>query len=152
MSTGPATSSGTEGWTAGVRLSAMRMEDTESPSDFVSELALDVGSIGEYLVNEVIRRQPEPFRRLLIETSFLDEVTGPLADAITGMTGCGDMLTDLARSNSFVIPLDAAQARTAQPVTGSLGRVPRPGAGIDPEDRGSVPRFLFIDVGLGDQG
>jgi LuxR family transcriptional regulator, maltose regulon positive regulatory protein len=101
----------TEGWTAGVRLSAMRMEDTESPSDFVSELALDVGSIGEYLVNEVIRRQPEPFRRLLIETSFLDEVTGPLADAITGMTGCGDMLTDLARSNSFVIPLDAAQAR-----------------------------------------
>jgi LuxR family transcriptional regulator, maltose regulon positive regulatory protein len=101
----------TEGWTAGVRLSAMRMEGTESPSDFVSELALDVGSIGEYLVNEVIRRQPEPFRRLLIETSFLDEVTGPLADAITGMTGCGDMLTDLARSNSFVIPLDAAQAR-----------------------------------------
>jgi len=101
----------TEGWTAGVRLSAMRMEDTESPSDFVSELALDVGSIGEYLVNEVIRCQPEPFRRLLIETSFLDELTGPLADAITGMTGCGDMLTDLARSNSFVIPLDVAQAR-----------------------------------------
>ena len=101
----------TEGWTAGVRLSAMRMEGTESPSDFVSELALDVGSIGEYLVNEVIRRQPEPCRRLLIETSFLDEVTGPLADAITGMTGCGDMLTDLARSNSFVIPLDTAQVR-----------------------------------------
>jgi LuxR family maltose regulon positive regulatory protein len=101
----------TEGWTAGVRLSAMRMEGTESPADFVSELALDVGSIGEYLVNEVIRRQPEPSRRLLIETSFLDEVTGPLADAITGMTGCGDMLTDLARSNSFVIPLDSAQAR-----------------------------------------
>ena len=101
----------TEGWTAGVRLSAMRMEGTESPSNFVSELALDAGSIGEYLVNEVIRRQPEPCRRLLIETSFLDEVTGPLADAITGMTGCGDMLTDLARSNSFVIPLDAAQVR-----------------------------------------
>ena len=70
-----------------------------------------MGSIGEYLVNEVIRRQPEPYRRLLIETSFLDEVTGPLADAITGMTGCGDMLTDLARSNSFVIPLDTAQVR-----------------------------------------
>ena len=101
----------TEGWTAGVRLSAMRMEGTESPSDFVSELALDVGSIGEYLVNEVIRRQPEPCRRLLLETSFLDEVTGPLADAITGMTGCEDMLTDLARNNSFVIPLDAAQVR-----------------------------------------
>jgi len=101
----------TEGWAAGVQLSAMRMEGTEYPADFVSELALDPGSIGEYLVNEVLRHQPEPQRRLLIETSFLPEVTGSLADAVTGMTGCGDMLTGLARENAFVIPLDAAQDR-----------------------------------------
>src|SRR5690242_12916076 len=101
----------TEGWAAGVRLSAMRMEGADDPADFVSELALDPGSIGEYLVDEVLRQQPEAQRRLLVETSFLDEVTGPLADAVTGMTGCGDMLADLARDNSFVIPLDAAQTR-----------------------------------------
>ncbi len=101
----------TEGWVAGVRLSAMRMAGTGYPADFVSELALDPGSIGEYLTNEVLHRLPEPQRRLLIETSFLEEVTGPLADAVTGMTGCGDMLANLARENSFVIPLDAAQER-----------------------------------------
>ncbi|HEY2281791.1 MAG TPA: LuxR C-terminal-related transcriptional regulator [Streptosporangiaceae bacterium] len=101
----------TEGWAAGVRLSAMRMEGTEYPADFVSELALDQGSIGEYLVDEVLRRLPESHRRLLVETSFLGEVTGPLADAVTGMTGCGDLLVQLARENSFVIPLDAAQTR-----------------------------------------
>ncbi len=101
----------TEGWATGVRLSAMRMEGTEYPEDFVSELALDPGSIGEYLVDEVLRQQPEAQRKLLIETSFLDEVTGPLADAVTGMDGCGEMLADLARENSFVIPLDAAQTR-----------------------------------------
>ena len=101
----------TEGWAAGVQLSAMRMEGTEYPADFVSELALDPGSIGEYLVNEVLRHQPEPQRKLLIETSFLNEVTGSLANAVTGMTGCGDMLTGLARENAFVIPLDAAQHR-----------------------------------------
>ena len=78
---------------------------------FVSELALDPGSIGEYLVNEVLREQPEPQRKLVIETSFLDEVTDRLADAVTGMTGCGEMLTGLARANAFVIPLDAAQHR-----------------------------------------
>jgi LuxR family maltose regulon positive regulatory protein len=89
----------------------MRMEGAEYPADFVSELALDPGSIGEYLVNEVLRHQPEPQRRLLIETSFLNEVTGPLADAVTGMTGCGDMLIGLARENAFVIPLDPAQHR-----------------------------------------
>jgi LuxR family maltose regulon positive regulatory protein len=100
----------TEGWAAGVRLSAMRMEGTDYPADFVSELALDRGSIGEYLVDEVLSHQPEPQQRLLVETSFLDEVTGPLADAVTGLSGCGEMLADLARDNSFVIPLDAAQA------------------------------------------
>ena len=101
----------TEGWAAGVRLSAMRMQGTEYPADFVSELALDPGSIGEYLVHEVLDRQREPQRRLLVETSFLEEVTGPLADAVTGMAGCGDMLADLARENAFVIPLDAAHER-----------------------------------------
>ena len=98
----------TEGWATGVRLSAMRMEGSEYPADFVSELALDPGSIGEYLIAEVLHRQPEAQCRLLVETSFLDEVTGPLADAVTGMTGCAEMLADLARDNSFVIPLDAA--------------------------------------------
>jgi LuxR family maltose regulon positive regulatory protein len=101
----------TEGWAAGVRLSAMRMEGTEHPASFVSQLALDPGSIGEYLVDEVLRRLAAPHRRLLIETSFLDEVSGPLADAVTGMTGCGDILADLARDNSFVIPLDPLQTR-----------------------------------------
>ena len=101
----------TEGWVAGVQLSAIRMEAAESPSDFVSELAMDTGSIGEYLVSEVLSQQPELQRTMLIQTSFLDEVTGPLADTVTGMTGCGDMLAGLARENSFVIPLDPAQER-----------------------------------------
>jgi LuxR family maltose regulon positive regulatory protein len=101
----------TEGWVAGLRLSAMRMEGSRNPGRFVSELALDQGSIGEYLMAEVLDRQPEPVRRMLAETSFLDEVTGPLAEAITGLEGCGDMLAELTRKNSFVVPLDAAQTR-----------------------------------------
>jgi len=101
----------TEGWAAGVRLSAMRMEGTERPGDFVSQLALDAGSIGEYLVDEVLQRLPDDHRRLLVETSFLAEVTGPLAGAVTGMTGCEDMLASLTRDNSFVIPLDPMRTR-----------------------------------------
>jgi len=101
----------TEGWVAGARLFAMRMENSEHPSRLVSELALGEGSIGEYLVAEVLDRQPEPVRRLLTETSLFDEVTGPLADAVTGMEGCADMLGALASSNSFVIPVDAARTR-----------------------------------------
>ena len=101
----------TEGWAAGVRLSAMRMEGAQDPGSFVTQLALDRGSIGEYLVDEVLRRQPERHRRLLVETSFLDEVTGPLADAVTGIAGSGEVLADLARANSFVIPVDPLHTR-----------------------------------------
>ena len=101
----------TEGWMAGVRLSAIRMEGTARPADFVAELALDHGSIGEYLIDEVLDRQPEQVRRLLIETSFLSEVTGGLAGAITGLDGCADTLDELAHSNSFVIPLDHTWTR-----------------------------------------
>lgn len=101
----------TEGWAAGLRLSAMRMEGSSHPARFVSELALGQGSIGEYLMAEVLDRQPDPVRRLLEETSFLDEVTGPLAEAVTGLTGCTGILAGLASTNSFVVPVDAAGTR-----------------------------------------
>ena len=103
--------SSTEGWAAGIRLSAMRMEGKARPGEFVSELAVDQGSIGEYLLEEVLADQPESVRRMLVQTSFLDEVTGPLASAVTGFDRCGEMLDELARSNSFVVRLDAVHTR-----------------------------------------
>jgi LuxR family maltose regulon positive regulatory protein len=101
----------TEGWAAGTRLSAMRMENTEYPALFVSEMALGQGSIGEYLMAEVLDHQPEPVRKVLIETSLFEEVTGPLADAVTGTRGCADILSGLAASNSFVTSVDATRTR-----------------------------------------
>lgn len=101
----------TEGWVAGIRLFALRMAGTERPSDFVAEFALDQGSVGEYLINEVLSQRPPAVRQLLIQTGFLDEVTGPLADAVTGLEGSAEILAELARSNSFVIPLDHARTR-----------------------------------------
>ncbi len=99
----------TEGWTAGIRLAAMRMEGMSAPAQFVAQFAVDRGSIGEYLMEEVLAQQPSEVRRLLVETSFLDVVSGPLADAVTGTTGSADVLRSLARTNSFVIPLDLTE-------------------------------------------
>jgi LuxR family maltose regulon positive regulatory protein len=96
----------TEGWAAGLRLSAMGMAGTRNPAQFVTQLALDQGSVGEYLIQEVLDRQPEVVRRLLIQTSFLSEVTGPLASAITGIENSGSLLAELSRTNSFVLRLD----------------------------------------------
>jgi LuxR family transcriptional regulator, maltose regulon positive regulatory protein len=101
----------TEGWTAGLRLSAMSMEGTDRPADFVSEFAMDQGSVGEYLMNEVFERQTDDVRNLLIETSFLDEVSGELAAAVTGFGAAGETLAELARTNAFVVPLDRTSGR-----------------------------------------
>ena len=46
---------------------------------------------------------------MLIRTSFLDDVTGPLAEAVTGIDDCTSLLSGLARTNSFVTPVDAAR-------------------------------------------
>jgi LuxR family maltose regulon positive regulatory protein len=101
----------TEGWAAGVRLAAMRMERAPAPARLVDELSFDHGGIGEYFMAEVLSGLPEQVRRLLIETSFLDEVTAPLAEAITGRSGAGEMLSELARRNCFVFALDPAGTR-----------------------------------------
>jgi LuxR family maltose regulon positive regulatory protein len=99
----------TEGWPAGLRLAAMRMADAERPGDFVALLAMDEGSIGEYLTEEVLTALPEQIQALLVQTSFLDDVTGPLAEAVTGIPDGRSALTTLARTNSFVIPVDASR-------------------------------------------
>jgi LuxR family transcriptional regulator, maltose regulon positive regulatory protein len=99
----------TEGWPAGLRLAAMRMEGAERPTDFIASLAMDEGSIGEYLTQEVLAALPQRVQSLLIRTSFLDDVTGPLASAVTGIDDCDSLLTDLARTNSFVIPVNPAR-------------------------------------------
>jgi LuxR family maltose regulon positive regulatory protein len=98
----------TEGWIAGVRLSAMRMEGSPRSTDFVTEFAIDEASIGEYLMDEVLSRQPPDALRVLVETSFLAEVNGEIAAAITGLADAGAMLAELSRSNSFVSPTDAS--------------------------------------------
>lgn len=100
----------TEGWTAGLRLSAMRMEGTTRASRFVRDFAMDAGSAGEYLLAEVLDQQPPDVRRLLMETSFLHEVDGDIAQAVTGRAGAGEILVELSRSNSFVLRVERTGA------------------------------------------
>jgi LuxR family maltose regulon positive regulatory protein len=92
----------TEGWVAGLRLSAMRMEASDEPARFVTDFALDRGSIGEFLMEEVLAALDAPARRLLIRTSSCQAVCGSLADAICKTSGSANVLHELAASNSFV--------------------------------------------------
>src|SRR6202043_2710161 len=60
----------------------------------------------EYLVAELLVRQPDQVQDLLLRTSLLDRVNGELADLLTGRPGSERTLLDLADANAFVVPLD----------------------------------------------
>jgi LuxR family transcriptional regulator, maltose regulon positive regulatory protein len=96
----------TEGWVAGLQLAALSMQGHQDIAGFIQAFAGDHRYIVDYLVEEVLQRQPEPARRFLLQTSILDRLSGPLCDAVTGQEDSSMRLADLERGNFFVVPLD----------------------------------------------
>lgn len=99
----------TEGWAAGLRLAAMSLTGHPDPERFASEFSGSERTVAEFLVAEVLERQPEETRRLLLRTSILDRVNGSLGDALTGDSGSEAILHRLEDANAFVVSLGAAR-------------------------------------------
>jgi LuxR family transcriptional regulator, maltose regulon positive regulatory protein len=97
----------TEGWAAGLRLAALSLAGHPDPERFAAEFSGSERTVAEYLLAEVLERQPEQVQRLLLRTSVLDRVSGPLADALTGSTGGERVLLELEAANAFVMSVDA---------------------------------------------
>jgi LuxR family maltose regulon positive regulatory protein len=96
----------TEGWIAGLQLAALSMKGHQDIPGFIRAFAGDHRYIVEYLVEEVLKRQPESIRSFLIQTAILDRLNGPLCEAVTGLQGGSARLETLQRGNFFIIPLD----------------------------------------------
>jgi LuxR family maltose regulon positive regulatory protein len=100
----------TEGWAAGLRLAALSLAGYKDPARFAAEFSGSERTVAEYLLAEVLERQSEEVRRLLLRTSVLERVSGPLADALTGGAGGELILQELEAANAFVVSLDAARS------------------------------------------
>jgi LuxR family transcriptional regulator, maltose regulon positive regulatory protein len=100
----------TEGWAAGLRLAALSLAGHADPERFAEEFSGSERTVAEYLLAEVLDRQPEPVRRLLLRTCILESVNGELADLLTGGSGGEQILQDLERANAFVVSLDARRS------------------------------------------
>jgi LuxR family maltose regulon positive regulatory protein len=96
----------TEGWIAALQLAALSLQGREDPGRFIAGFAGDDRYVVDYLVEEVLDRQPEGVRRFLLETSILSRLTGGLCDAVTAADGGAAMLASLDRANLFLVPLD----------------------------------------------
>src|SRR5690349_749368 len=99
-----------EGWAAGLRLAALSLAGHPDPERFAAEFSGSERTVAEYLLAEVLERQGEQVRRLLLRTSVLERVSGPLADTLTGGSGGERVLEDLEEANAFVVALDAARS------------------------------------------
>ncbi len=96
----------TEGWAAGLRLAALSLAGHPDPDRFVAEFSGSNRMVAEYLIAEMLERQPADVQDLLLRTSLLDRVNGELADVLTGRPGSERILLELAGANAFVDALD----------------------------------------------
>jgi LuxR family maltose regulon positive regulatory protein len=101
----------TEGWIVGLRLAALSMEGAGDWAAILDAFAGDTNEfVMDYLVSEVLHRQPEPRQRFLLQTSILDRFCADLCDAVSegeGKAGQGQVFLDeLWHANLFLIPLD----------------------------------------------
>ncbi|MEZ4639074.1 MAG: hypothetical protein R2856_29610 [Caldilineaceae bacterium] len=99
----------TEGWIAGLQLAALSMQGRDDVRSFVAAFAGDNRYVVDYLVDEVLARQPDETRTFLIQTSILERLSGPLCDAVTGGEDGKALLATLERDNLFVVPLDQSR-------------------------------------------
>jgi LuxR family maltose regulon positive regulatory protein len=97
----------TEGWAAGLRLAVISLSGHRDPERFVAEFSGTDRAIGEYLMAEMLGRQPSEVQSMLVRTSLVDRVNGELADLLAGRSGSEQMLLELEDANAFVVSLDA---------------------------------------------
>jgi LuxR family maltose regulon positive regulatory protein len=99
----------TEGWAAGLRLAAISLVGHPDPERFVTEFSGSDRTVAEYLLAEMLDRQPPEVQDLLLRTSLLDRINGELADLLTDRPGSEQILLDLEDANAFVESLDTGR-------------------------------------------
>jgi LuxR family transcriptional regulator, maltose regulon positive regulatory protein len=96
----------TEGWVAGLQMAALSLQGRLDTTGFIQAFTGSHRFVLDYLVEEVLERQPEHVRSFLLRTAVLDRLSGPLCDAVAERDDGRAMLEVLERANLFVTPLD----------------------------------------------
>ena len=96
----------TEGWVAGLQMAALSMRGQEDLSGFIQSFTGSHRFVLDYLLEEVLHRQPAQVQEFLLKTAVLKRLTGPLCDALTDNSDGQAVLESLERANLFLVPLD----------------------------------------------
>lgn len=96
----------TEGWVAGLQLAAYSLNLQDDKAAFIKAFTGDDRFIADYLIEEVLQRQPPDRLSFMLKSSILDRLSAELCDAVTGRTDSRSMLQSLEADNLFLISLD----------------------------------------------
>jgi LuxR family maltose regulon positive regulatory protein len=98
----------TEGWIAGLQLAAISMQGRQDATRFIQSFTGSHRFVMDYLVDEVLNQQPDRVQEFLLRTSILDQLCGPLCDAVVldPLASGQDTLERIDRANLFLVPLD----------------------------------------------
>ena len=98
----------TEGWIAGLQLSALSMQGHLDAAGFIKSFTGSHHFVLDYLIEEVLERQSESVQAFLLCTSILDRMCGPLCDAVLPAPSASgqETLEYLEHTNLFIVPLD----------------------------------------------
>ena len=100
----------TEGWAAGLRMAALSLARHPDHDGFAAEFSGSERNVAEYLLDEVLDRLPDEVRSLLLRTSVLERVSGPLADRLTGGSEGERILAELEEAGAFVVAVGAERS------------------------------------------
>jgi LuxR family maltose regulon positive regulatory protein len=100
----------TEGWPAGLYIAALSLRGRADLAPAVAQFGGDDRLLADYLRDELLDGLDDEQLRFLVRTSVLDELSGPLCDAVLRRTASGVALREMSRSNLLVVPLDQADA------------------------------------------
>ena len=96
----------TEGWIAGLQLAALSMQGRGDIAGFIRAFTGSHRFVLDYLVEEVLQRQPESIRTFLLQTAILERFCTSLCNEVTERQDGKEVLEVLEHSNLFIIPLD----------------------------------------------
>jgi LuxR family transcriptional regulator, maltose regulon positive regulatory protein len=96
----------TEGWIAGLQLTAITLQNKENVSEFIRKIAGGNRYIMDYLIEEVLNTLDNETRDFLLKTSVLVKLSGPLCDAVLQIDNSQFKLESLEKNNMFIVALD----------------------------------------------
>jgi LuxR family maltose regulon positive regulatory protein len=101
----------TEGWPAGLYLAALCLRGQSDLAEAVAQVRGDDHPLAEYFRDEVLPALTPELREFAVRTSVLDELSGPVCDAVLDRQGSALTLAELEAASPLLRPLDAAHER-----------------------------------------